>query len=361
MSASRRDFLKVTAASFALASAAGIAKGDLGGTSMPPGGASATGGESGLPFPAPESKREGDMLFRTMGKTSEKVSLIGLGGFHLGTIKPDDAAVKLCRRAIDAGINFMDNCWDYHNGHSEEVMGKALQDGYRKKAFLMTKLDGRTKASSIKQLEESLKRLQTDVIDLCQIHEIIRMEDPDRCFGKDGAIEAYVEAKKAGKIRYIGFTGHKDPIVHLRMLDAAKKNGFQFDAVQMPVNVMDAHFRSFTNDVLPVLVKEGIGVLAMKTLGSGAILKSGAATATECLHYAMTLPTSTVITGIDSEKILDQALEAAKTFKPLTKDQVAGLLEKSRQLAAKGEFELFKTSDTFDGTAKNPQWLTKPS
>jgi aryl-alcohol dehydrogenase-like predicted oxidoreductase len=359
MAASRRDFLKVTAAgTLALTGMASCgARGEGEAVSVV---TEAKRGEDPVPeFTTPESTKRGDMLYRILGRTGEKVSLVGMGGFHLGAVKPDDAAVKLCRRAIDSGINFMDNSWDYNHGRSEEVMGKALRDGYRKKVFLMTKLDGRTKESASKQLEESLKRLETDVIDLVQIHEVIRLEDPDRCFAKGGAIEAFVEAKKAGKIRYIGFTGHKDPMVHLRMLETAASHGFRFDTVQMPLNVMDAHFRSFAHQVLPVLVKEGIGVLGMKSMGSGVILKSQAATAMECLHYAMSLPTSVVITGMDGEKILDQALEAVKTFRPLAKGEMAGLLAKTRPDAAEGRFELFKTSDTFDSTAKNPQWLGK--
>src|SRR4051812_26474807 len=216
----------------------------------------------------------------------------------------------------------MDNSWDYHDGGSELRMGKALRDGYRKKVFLMTKIDGRTKKSAAEQIDESMKRLQTDVIDLLQFHEVIRMEDPDRIFAEGGAMEAVKAAKKAGKVRFIGFTGHKDPLVHLRMLEVAAEHKFRFDAVQMPLNVLDAHFRSFEKKVLPVLVKDGIGVLGMKSMGDGLVLKSKAATPVECLHYAMSLPTSTVITGIDSMKILEQDLKAVKTFEPLTEEQV---------------------------------------
>ena len=265
--------------------------------------------------------------------------------------------IKIIRSAIDAGINFMDNCWDYHDGGSEVRMGKALRDGYRDKVFLMTKIDGRTKAAAARQIDESLKRLQTDRIDLMQHHEIIRMEDPDRVFAEGGAHEAMLEAKKAGKIRYIGFTGHKDPVVHLRMLEIAAQHQFHFDAVQMPLNVMDAHFRSFEHKVLPVLVKEEIGVLGMKPLGSGAILKSNTAKPIECLHYAMNLPTSVVITGMQSMENLEQALEAARTFKPMNKEVVSALLARTRSAAAFGKFEMFKTSAGFDGTARHPEWL----
>jgi len=221
----------------------------------------------------------------------------------------------------------------------------------------MTKIDGRTKASAAKQIDQCLQRLQTDVIDLMQLHEVIRLEDPDRFFAKGGAMEAVLAAKKAGKIRYIGFTGHKDPLVHLRMLEVSGKHGFRFDAAQMPLNVMDAHFRSFGHKVVPVLVKEKIGVLGMKSMGDGSILKSKTVSAIECLHFAMNLPTSTVITGIDSMKILKQALEAVKTFRPLTKREVASLLAKTAKAAAEGKFERFKTTNAFDGTAKNPAWM----
>ena len=236
-------------------------------------------------------------------------------------------------------------------------MGKALRDGYRKKVFLMTKIDGRTKEAAAKQIDESMKRLQTDVIDLLQHHEVIRMEDPDRIFAEGGAMEAFLDAKKAGKIRFIGFTGHKDPLVHLRMLEVAAKHHFHFDTVQMPLNIFDAQFRSFADKVVPVVVKEGIGVLGMKSMGSGVILKSKVVTPVECLHYTMTLPASVVITGIDSLDILKQDLEAVRTFKPLTEEQVAALMKKTAEAAADGKYELFKTSSHFDSTAKHPEYL----
>jgi len=207
------------------------------------------------------------MIYRTLGKTGEKVSAIGLGGYHIGH-PPDPAdAIRIVHSAIDRGITFMDNCWDYHDGESERRMGIALRDGLRQKVFLMTKFDGRTKDATARQINESLQRLQTDHIDLIQYHENIRLEDPDRFFAADGPLEALMEAKKAGKIRYIGFTGHKDPLVHLRMLDVAAQHNFHFDTCQMPLNVMDAHFRSFGHYVLPKLVEQGIGVLGMKSGG----------------------------------------------------------------------------------------------
>jgi predicted aldo/keto reductase-like oxidoreductase len=298
-----------------------------------------------------------DMVYRQLGTTGETVSAIGLGGYHVGKQDDPDESIKLIHAAIDRGITFMDNCWDYNDGTSEIRMGQALKDGYRDKVFLMTKIDGRTKSEYNKQLEQSMGRLHTDVIDLVQFHEVIRLEDPDRIFAAGGALEAAVAARQAGKIRYIGFTGHKDPAVHLRMLDMAEKHGFHFDTVQMPINVMDAHFRSFTKEVLPVAVKQGIGVLAMKTFGDHFILDSKTVQPIEALHYGLSQQVSVVITGIDSMTILDQACEAAKTFKPMTQTQMAELLGRTKESAMTGKFELFKTTPHFDGTAANPKWL----
>ncbi len=303
------------------------------------------------------SEKQGGMPYRTLGRTGERVSAIGLGGYHIGKQADEQESIRLIRSSIDGGITFMDNCWDYNGGASEIRMGKALRDGYRDKVFLMTKIDGRTKEAAAPQIDESLQRLQTDRIDLMQFHEIIRMEDPDRIFAEDGAMEAVQAAKQAGKIRYIGFTGHKDPLVHLRMLEIAAHHKFRFDAVQMPLNVMDAHFRSFEHEVLPLLLKDEIGVLGMKALGDPFILRSNTVTPMECLHYAMNLPTSTVITGIDTMEILAQALEAARTFTPLSQEAVAKLLARTADAAATGKYELFKTSNRYDGTAHNPQWL----
>ena len=299
-----------------------------------------------------------EMPTRTLGKTGIEVSLIGLGGWHLGFKSiSDELAVRIIRTAIDSGINFMDNCWDYNEGASELRMGKALRDGYRERVFLMTKIDGRTKQDAAKQLDESLKRLQVDHIDLVQHHEILRYEDPHRIFDEKGANAALLEAREAGKIRFIGFTGHKDPRIHLYMLEVAKENGFQFDTVQMPLNVMDAHYRSFEKMVLPELVKENIGVLGMKPLANGMILRSNTVTPIECLHYAMNLPTSVVITGCESMENLEQALTAARTFKPMTASDVSNLLAKTATVASRGEYELFKTTSIYDGTAVHPEWL----
>lgn len=295
---------------------------------------------------------------RLLGRTGERVSAVGIGGWHLALPHVDEAlALRIVREAVDRGITFMDNCWDYNDGESERRMGKALRDGYREKVFLMTKIDGRTRREAIRQLDESLQRLGTDRIDLVQHHEVIRYEDPDRIFRSDGAHEALLEAREAGKLRYIGFTGHKDPRIHLYMLEVAEANGFVFDAVQMPLNVMDAHYRSFERIVLPELIRKGIGVLGMKALGNGFILRSGAVTAEECLRYALRLPTSCVITGIDTMEILDQAVRIASGTQPMGDEEAAALLARTAALARKGEFEPFKTSSVFDGTAQNTAWL----
>ncbi len=356
MSTTRRDFLKNgatlagTAAGLALAPAALAQRA----TDIAP--------ETAAMPPTPPSTKRGDMPYRELGRTGEQVSLVGMGGFHIGIPDGDAEGIRLIHAGVDRGINFLDNSWDYHNGNSEVRMGKALaQGGYRQKVFLMTKIDGRTKDSAASQLDQSLTRLQTDHVDLVQFHEILRMEDPDRIFAKGGALEAVVAAKQAGKVRFIGFTGHKDPLVHRRMLEVADHHGFHFDTVQMPVNVMDAHFRSFTHQVLPLAAGKGIGVLAMKTFGDhfilDRVLADKLATPTEMLHYSMTLPVSVVITGIDRMEILDQALEAARTFTPMPPARMAALLGRTQVAALDGSTELFKTSSHFDSTAKNPDWL----
>src|ERR1700733_2618062 len=299
---------------------------------------------NGIPYP-------------TLGRSKEKVSLVGLGGYHLGSQADPQESIRIIRTGLDSGINFLDNCWDYNGGESEIRMGNALRDGYRQKAFLMSKIDGRTKAAATSQINESLRRLETDRIDLMQFHEVIRETDPERIFAEGGAMEAVLQAQKSGKIRFIGFTGHKSPDIHLKMLSTAAKHSFTFDAVQMPLNVMDAHFNSFEKKVLPVLVKSDIGVLGMKPMGDHVILESKTATPVECLHYAMNLPTSVVITGCDSLPILRQALQAARSFQPMNSSQVTELLAKTAKAAEAGQFELYKTSHRFDGTYANPQWL----
>jgi len=301
---------------------------------------------------------KGEVPRRSLGRTGEKVSVIGLGGFHLG--KPElgeSESIHIIRAAIDNGINFLDNCWDYNDGESEIRMGKALRNGYRARTFLMTKVDGRDKRTAARQIEESLRRLETDYIDLLQFHEIIYIDDPNRVFAAGGAIEAALEAKAAGKIRYIGFTGHKSPEIHVKMLEKAESYQFHFDTVQMPLNVMDAHYDSFEKIVLPVLIDKEIGVLGMKPMGDPFILESKTVSPVECLQYAMSLPASVVITGCDSIQVLEQALNAARNFRQMEPKEIEALLSKTAQAAQGGRYELYKTSHHFDGTYQNPEWL----
>jgi predicted aldo/keto reductase-like oxidoreductase len=311
---------------------------------------------AGFPAPHAVASRNG-IPYRPLGRTGEKVSMIGLGGYHIGMQHDEQESIRIVRAALDGGINFLDNCWDYNNGQSEIRMGKALRDGYRQKTFLMTKIDGRDKKTAASQLNESLQRLRTDHLDLLQFHEVIRMNDPERIFAVGGGMEAAVEARKAGKIRFIGFTGHKSPDIHLKMLKTAQQHQFHFDTVQMPLNVMDAHFDSFQHKVLPVLVREKIGVLGMKPIADGLILKSKTVSPVDCLRYAMNLPTSVVITGCDSMPILKQAIQTAQAFKPLGQPEVIALLDETTQAARNGRFEEYKTTHNFDGTYQNPQWL----
>ncbi len=321
-------------------------------------GSVATAGAQSTPSSAATRRPESpNMIYRELGRTGERVSAIGMGGYHIGKQQDPDESIRLLRAAIDRGITFMDNCWDYNGGISEVRMGQALRDGYRQKVFLMTKIDGRDKNTAARQIEQSLGRLQTDVIDLLQFHEVIRLDDPDVIFAQGGAIEAVQEAKQAGKIRHIGFTGHKDPSVHLRMFETADQHGFHFDTVQMPINVMDAHFRSFLNGVAPVAQEKGTAILAMKTFGDPYILQSRTVTPMEALHFGLNSPATVVITGIDSPAILDQAFQAVESFRPLDRQQVAAILAKTKEAAMTGKFELFKTSSHYDGTIKNPSWL----
>ena len=309
-----------------------------------------------------EKLPEGMMPMRRLGRTGVDVSLVGLGGFHIGQARDEQTAIRIIRAAIDHGVNFMDNCWDYNDGRSHAWMGRALRDGYRQRAFLMTKIDGRTRAAAAAQIDQSLRALDTDVIDLMQVHEVIRATDPDRVFGPDGAIEALVAAQKAGMIRFLGFTGHKSPSIHLKMLEVAAAHRFAFDTVQMPVNVMDAHFDSFERRVLPAAEKSGVAVLAMKPLGSGVFLRSaplasGAISPTDCLRYAMASGASVVITGCESMRDLGQALDAAYGYRALTDEQRRTLLAYTGPAAERGEWEKYKVSEMFDGTGRNPHWL----
>ncbi|WP_237479730.1 aldo/keto reductase [Lichenibacterium dinghuense] len=361
----RRTFIKTALAGAGAvglgAGPAAAADATLASETLPSTGAEQTpaSAAAALPRVADPGTLKGEMLYRKLGTTGETVSAIGLGGSHIGKPKLSEAdSVKLMHEAIDRGITFMDNSWDYNEGQSELRMGKALSEGgYRDKVFLMTKIDGRTKEAAASQLDDSLKRLRTDHVDLVQFHEILRFDDPDRVFAEGGALEAVMEAKKAGKVRYVGFTGHKDPRIHLYMLEVAQKRGFHFDTVQMPLNVMDAHYRSFGQLVAPVAVRQGIGILGMKSLGDTVILKSGTVTAPECLNFSLTLPVSVLITGIDDRRSMDQAFAVAKAFKPLTDPEMVALLAKTEAAAQGGKYELFKTTAYFDTTAKHPDFL----
>ncbi|HEX5417330.1 MAG TPA: aldo/keto reductase [Chloroflexota bacterium] len=297
------------------------------------------------------------MEYRTLGKTGERVSAIGIGGAHAA--RPTDPAetTRIIRTAIDNGITFMDNCWDYSGGNAEVRMGNALRDGYRQKVFLMTKIDAHRAGAASQQIDQCLQRLQTDVIDLIQIHEVIRPDDPEKVFAPGGTMEALLAARQAGKLRYIGFTGHKDPAIHLKMLDA----GFAWDTVQLPLNCLDTHHRSFEALVLPVLVERRIGVLGMKPIASGAAVRDGAATAEECLRYALSLPTSVVITGCDSLPIAEQAIRVWQNFTSMTPAEMDALRARTAAPNRAGVLEGYKTTDRFDGTAHNPHWLTTAS
>lgn len=294
---------------------------------------------------------------RPFGTTGETVSALGLGGYHLGLPSAEEAT-RIMHRAIDAGMTFFDNCWSYHTGESERRMGEALLGGKRDKVFLMTKIDARTRDAATEQLEACLRRLRTDRIDLVQIHEVGQARDAAWVFSDDGAVRALEDARRAGKVRLLGFTGHKSPAVHLAMLEEAERNGFRFDAVQMPLNVMDAHYESFQREVLPKAVAAGIAVIGMKALGSGSIVESGLVTAEECLRFALSSPAATVVTGCDSLEILDQALRVGRSFRPLADEERQELLARTAEAAAEGRYERFKTTQEFDSLARNPHWMT---
>lgn len=282
---------------------------------------------------------------RPLGNTGVQVSILGLGGHHIGRIRNEDESIALIRRAIDGGVTFLDNAWEYHNGRSEELMGRALQNGYRQKAFLMTKHHGRDKKMAMEHLEDSLRRLRTDVIDLWQFHEIVYDADPEMIFAPGGGIEAAETAKKQGKVRFIGYTGHRDPMLHLKML----AYGYPWDAVQMPLNVFDAQYKSFEKHVVPILVRRGIGVIAMKTLASGHVLRSGLVTPEQGLRYVWSLPVSTIVSGMDTPALLEANMATARALRLMADAERTALLEKTRQAAVSGRFEPFKTAPNFDG------------
>jgi aryl-alcohol dehydrogenase-like predicted oxidoreductase len=290
---------------------------------------------------------------RFLGSTGVRVSALGLGGYHIGAMKSQREAIRVIHAAIDAGITFMDNAWEYHDGRSEEVMGKAIGDR-RDRVFLMTKLctHGRGKREAMRQLEQSLRRLRTDFLDLWQIHECVYDNDPDLHFATDGAVEALDQARRQGKVRFIGFTGHKDPRIHLAML--ARR--FPFDTCQLPLNCFDATFRSFEQQVLPELEKRGIAALGMKSLsGDGRQVTRRVVTAEEALRYAMSLPVATTISGIDSMRILRQNVAVGDDFKPMSARQMERLRKRVRAEAADGRFELYKTTARHDGTVGREQ------
>jgi uncharacterized protein len=290
---------------------------------------------------------------RPLGKTGITVSAIALGGYHLGSTKNQQEANEIVAKAMDAGVIFFDNAWDYHQGHSEEVLGQALK-GKRRQAVVMTKVctHGRGKDVAMQQLEESLRRLQTDHVDLWQIHEVIYENDPDLIFALGGAAEALLLAKQQGKVRAVGFTGHKDPSIHLRMLS----HDFPFDTVQMPLNCLDATFRSFEQRVLPEARKRGIAVLGMKSMGgSGEIIIHGVVTPEEALKYAMSLPVASTISGVDSMQVLEQNLAIARGFQPLSENQMEAIRNQAKLYAADGRFELFKTTKKYDGNVGRQQ------
>jgi uncharacterized protein len=299
---------------------------------------------------------------RRLGRTNENVSMVALGGSHIGaTALSDVEAVHIMHTAIDAGITFFDNCWDYNEGRSEERMGSALGIlGYRKRVFLMTKFDGRDRRTALAQLDDSLRRLQTDHVDLWQMHENIRPDDADRLFAPGGAIEAMQAAQQAGKVRFLGFSGHKDPAYHVHMFEVAAQNGFVFDTVQMPINIMDAHFNSFERAVIPIAQKTDTAVLAMKTFGDHHILDAHVLGPLQMLHYGMNLPVASVVTGVDSMATLHQAVTAAVSFRPLSEAQVASMLARSAPLSITGALERYKTTNEFDGTIQHPEWLGSP-
>jgi aryl-alcohol dehydrogenase-like predicted oxidoreductase len=301
----------------------------------------------------PDSVPSGEVPKKPLGRTGVQVSAMGLGGYHLGSAESDKAAIEIVAKAIDHGINFFDNAWEYHDGMSEERVGKALK-GKRDQVIVMTKLctHGRDKKVAMRMLEESLRRLQTDHLDVWQIHEVVYENDPDLIFAPDGAAEALLAAKQQGKVRFIGFTGHKDPEIHLKMLS----HDFPFDTVQMPLNCCDGTFRSFETHVLPEATRKGIAVFGMKSLGgSGELVRHGAVTAEQGLRYAMSLPVATTISGVDTMQVLDQNLKVAVNFKPLASAEMQSLRDQCRTLAADGRLELFKMTTKYDGKVGREQ------
>ena len=291
---------------------------------------------------------------RALGRTGVEVCALGLGGYHLGLVKSEREAVRIVQEAVDAGITFLDNAWEYHDGRSETIMGRALSGGRRARAFLMTKVctHGRGRREALRQLEQSLRRLRTDHLDLWQVHEVVYENDPERHAAAGGVLEALDEAKRQGKVRFVGFTGHKDPAIHRKML----RLGFPFDTCQLPLNCLDGTFRSFEQEVLPELVRRGIAPLGMKSMGGeGEAVRKGVVSAEEALHYAMSLPVATTITGIDSLKVLRQNLRIARGFRPMTALEMEELRRRCAEEAGDGRYELYKVSMKYEGAVGRKQ------
>lgn len=294
-----------------------------------------------------KEKEPGTLPRRPLGKTGVQVSVLAMGGYHLGTLPSADEAARLVHEAMDHGLDFFDNAYEYNQGQSEFFLGKALEGGRRQRAFVMTKVctHGRDKRTAVEQLDASLKRLKTDYLDLWQVHEVVYPDDPAHHYTKEGVLEALTQAKKDGKVRFVGFTGHKSPDIHLDML----KRGYAFDTVQMPLNPLDGTFRSFEQNVLPVVQKRGMAALGMKSLGgSGDVVRKGLYTPEESIRYVLSLPVAALVSGIDSREVLHQNLRIASTFQPMSPEEMRALRERLKPVAAKGEYELYKTTRQYD-------------
>jgi aryl-alcohol dehydrogenase-like predicted oxidoreductase len=334
MKTTRRDFLKVGAIMAGVASGVSAAGEAL----FSP---TASAGQA-----VPPTARKGDMIYRKLGHTGAQVSAIGVGGHHLGDFASVDDAIRLVHEAVDAGVTFFDNCWEYYNGRTENILGRGLK-GRRDKVFLMTKVctHGRSGRLALQMLEESLRRLQTDHLDLWQIHGIVYDNDPELAYVKGGVLEAFDQAKKQGKTRFVGFTGHKEPAFHLKMLEL----GYPFDTVQMPLNPFDACFHSFQNQVLPEVNRRGMGALGMKSMGGTAwAIRNGVVKAEEMLRYAMSLPVATTICGMESLDVLHQNLSVVRDFQPMTESEMEALRARCAPTAADGRFEPYKVSLRYD-------------
>src|SRR5437879_226496 len=343
MKTTRRDFLKVGVTIAGMASGVSTANEVASSSDAPAGQSSERMGEAS---PVPPTARKGDMLYRTLGRTGERVSALGVGGHHLGDFPTVDEAIRLVHEALDAVVTFFDNCWEYYNGKTENILGRAIS-GRRDKIFLMTKVctHGRSGQLALQMLEESLRRLGTDHLDLWQIHGIVYDNDPELAYAKGGVLEAFDQAKKQGKVRFVGFTGHKEPAFHLQMLEL----GYPFDTVQMPLNPFDSNFHSFEKQVLAEVNRRGMAALGMKSMGGTAwAVKNGVVKAEELLRYAMSLPVATTISGMDSLEVLHQNLRVVRGFKPITDNEMDALRARCAPTAADGRYEPYKVSLRYD-------------